>query len=528
MGNNETFKKGFVTAPERQASETGLRILQEGGNALEAMIAMASTIAVTYPHMNGIGGDAFWLVSEPGEAPWTIEAAGHTGHNVTPGFYRGMDKIPARGARAAATVAGTVGGWQAAFEKAKDWGGTQRLDNLLADAIGYAREGFQLGQHPADCLGQSWGDLSTLPGFVGLYGKDGRPALAGETLRNPILGKTLSRLVEEGLDSFYRGALARDISFDFADCGIPLDADDLASYRATIGEPLSLKIRGATLYNTAPPTQGLASLMILGLFERLGIQQANGFDHIHGLIEATKQAFMVRNRHLADPAAMTAAPQAFLDAEALDRRAEDIDRNKALPWPYELGDGDTIWMGVIDGEGRTVSFIQSLFWTFGSGVILPRTGVLWQNRASGFSLDPDHPNCLAPNKRPFHTLNPAMARFDDGRTMVYGTMGGDGQPQTQAAIFTRYGIFGEEIADAVSAPRWVLGKTWGHAETHDLTVEEDIGDGVIADLEKAGHVLHRAPPINSLMGHAGAIVRNSDGSLDGATDPRSDGAALGL
>ena len=208
-----------------------------------------------------------------------------------------------------------------------------------------------------------------------------------------------------------------------------MSRDDLAAYHARVVEPLSIRLRNATLYNQPPPTQGMALLMILGLLDRLGVAEAEGFEHLHGLVEATKQAFLIRDRHCTDPAYMNVDPADFLTYADLTERAARIDPDKSLPWPQPALPGDTIWMGCIDRQGRSARFIQSIYWEFGSGVVLPSSGVLWQNRGISFSLDPHAPQAL----KPFHTLNPAMARFDDGRTM-----GGEGQPQTQAAVFSRY------------------------------------------------------------------------------------------
>jgi oxamate amidohydrolase len=204
-----------------------------------------------------------------------------------------------------------------------------------------------------------------------------------------------------------------------------------------------------------------------------------------------------------------------------------VDGEAALPWPRSGPSGDTVWMGAIDGEGRAVSFIQSLYWEFGSGVVSPATGVLWQNRGISFALSPRHPNSLAPGRLPFHTLNPALARFDDGRTMVYGTMGGEGQPQTQAAVFARYAWMGQSLQHAVTAPRWLLGRTWG-AESTSLKLESRFSDDILAWLRRVGHHIELVEPFSDLMGHAGAVVAHPDGLLEGAADPRSDGAVAAL
>jgi gamma-glutamyltranspeptidase/glutathione hydrolase len=256
------------------------------------------------------------------------------------------------------------------------------------------------------------------------------------------------------------------------------------------------------------------------------VKEGEGFDHLHGLIEATKRAFRIRDRHVGDPAYMSIPAQDFLDDEALlDRLAEDIDRARALPWPEPSQAGDTVWFGAIDGDGRAVSAIQSLYFEFGSGLVLPETGITWQNRGSSFRLTEDGWNALKPRRKPFHTLNPALADLNDGRRMAYGTMGGEGQPQTQAAVFTRYGLYGMDLQDAITAPRWLLGRTWGEDST-SLKLEDRFDAGLVEQLRAAGHAVELVEPFTSTMGHAGALVRHADGALEGATDPRSDGAAL--
>jgi gamma-glutamyltranspeptidase/glutathione hydrolase len=232
---------------------------------------------------------------------------------------------------------------------------------------------------------------------------------------------------------------------------------------------------------------------------------------------------MVRDTHVGDPAWMTLDPQALLDdAATLDAMAAGIDLRRALPWPQPPSAGDTTWFAAIDARGRAVSAIQSLYFEFGSGVVLPRTGIVWQNRGASFRLAEDGWNALKPRRKPFHTLNPALARFDDGRVMAYGTMGGEGQPQTQAAVFTRYARFGMPLQEAVSAPRWLLGRAWGDPSAA-LKLEDRFDPALYAELRAAGHAVELVAPFETMMGHAGAIVRDPAGVLEGASDPRSDG-----
>jgi gamma-glutamyltranspeptidase/glutathione hydrolase len=239
----------------------------------------------------------------------------------------------------------------------------------------------------------------------------------------------------------------------------------------------------------------------------------------------------VRDIHCVDPAFATRDPAEFLTPEALAARAARIDLARALPWPQPANAGDTVWLGAIDGAGRAVSFIQSVYWEFGSGVVLPETGVLWQNRGASFSLDPATPNPLSPHRLPFHTIQPAMALLDDGRVMPYGTMGGEGQPQTQAAIYTRHVVYGQELQDAIAAPRWLLGRTWG-AETANLRIENRFAPEVIQALRNAGHDVEVIGALEETMGHAGGLVLHRAGPragvIEGASDPRSDGAAAGF
>lgn len=519
--------RGMVVAPHRLAAEAGVAVLREGGNAVEAMVAAAATITVAYPHMNAIGGDNFWLIGKAGEPPLGIDACGGAAGLASADWYRGAghEAIPSRGPLAALTVAGAVAGWREALKACAGWSGALPTARLLESAIALARDGCPVPATLANNIREKRQELADVPGFAALYLPEGAPLAEGAILRQPRLAATFERLAEAGLDDFYRGDLAHSMARDLEAAGSPLRLADLERYQAQRVAPLSLRVGRARVFNMPPPTQGLASLMALGIFERLGVSEAEGFPYIHGLVEATKQAFLVRDRYVTDPAHMTVDPEDFLTAPALDARARAIDPRKALPWPQPARPGDTVWLGAIDGGGNAVSFIQSLYWEFGSGVVLPESGVLWQNRGTSFSLDEGSLNRLAPGRKPFHTIQPAMALFADGRVMPYGAMGGEGQPQTQAMVYTRYAQFGQLLAEAIAAPRWLLGRTWG-ATRANLRIESRVAPEVIAALEAAGHDLEVVGPFEEVMGHAGALVRHPDGGIEGASDPRCDGAAL--
>jgi gamma-glutamyltranspeptidase len=519
---------GMVVAPHYLAAEAGCSVLREGGNAVEAMIAASAAIMVAYPHMNALGGDNFWLISKGGGPPIGIDAAGPAAGLANVDFYRdsGHTEIPSRGPLAALTVAGAVSGWQAALEISADWGGKMPLGRLLEAAIAHARDGVAVPHTLYANAADKCGELKDVPGFAEVFLPGGVPVVEGTQFKQPRVAATLERLSHAGLDDFYRGDLASSIAQDLEAAGSPLRSVDLEAQNALHVDPLSIGLRHARVYNMPPPTQGLASLMILGIFERLGITVADGFDYVHGLVESAKQAFLVRDSHVTDPAYMDVDPAEFLTDAALDELAAAIDTTTALPWPQPAKPGDTVWLGAIDAAGNAVSFIQSIYWEFGSGLVLPQTGVLWQNRGTSFSLDEGAVNALKPGRRPFHIIQPALALFGDGRVMPYGTMGGEGQPQTQSMVYTRYAQFGQDLALAIDNPRWLLGRTWG-TETANLRVEDRLGADVIEALRIAGHDVEAVGAYDEVMGHTGALVRHPDGSIEGASDPRCDGAAIG-
>ncbi len=492
------------------------------------MVAMAATIAVVYPHMNHLGGDGFWLIREPNGRVRAIMAPGPAGQHATPELYRDYEAIPPRGPLAALTVPGAIGGWMLALEAAAAHGGKLPLDVLIAPASAKARDGYVVTRSQAELTQQNLSGLKDVPGFVATFLLDGKPPEVGATLKQTALAETLAHLAHAGLDDFYRGDVGREIAADLERIGSPVTRGDLERYRAALAEPLHVTLPSGTVFNTGAPTQGVVSLMIIALFARLGVTQPEGFDHIHGLVEATKRALRIRDRVVTDPRYLAHPLERLLEDRALAAEASKIDRTKAAPWPPTAGAGDTVWMGAADTSGLVVSYIQSIYWEFGSGCVLPATGVLMQNRGASFSLQSGALNYLAPGRLPFHTLNPALAVLNDGRVMAYGCMGGDGQPQTQSAVFTRHVDFREPLEQAIDRPRWVLGRTWGAARTA-LRLEARFDGNLIDALAAAGHDVDVLPEdYSDIMGHAGAAVLHPDGSCEAAHDPRSDGGAAGV
>ncbi len=521
------ISRAMAVAPHFLASRAAIDVLKEGGNAIEAMVAAAATIAMVYPHMTGLGGDAFWLIHEPGQEPVAIDACGAAAAGASPSFYagRGLDTIPVRGPLAANTVAGTVSGWECALALSKRrWNGRMPLSRLFAEAIRYGEQGVPVTGSQMRSTRTKQAELESQPGFRGHFLVNGETPQAGSLFFQTKMATTLRHLSRAGLDDFYRGELAQTIAADLAACGSPLALADLNGYRAELTKPLALEHSLGRLYNLPPPTQGVVSLMILGILDRMGLNQMepDSADYVHCVVEATKQAFKVRDTYIADPRDMRIDAQDCLKPEFLDPLAKAINLNQALPWGNGRGPGDTVWMGVVDSQGRAVSFIQSIYHEFGSGVVLEQSGLNWQNRGCSFSLQEGALNELKPGRKPFHTLNPALARLHDGRVMVYGTMGGDGQPQTQAAIFTRAMVYGQGLQQAVNAPRWLLGRTWGRL-SDSLKLEARFSGEVVESLRRRGHQIEILQDFDEAMGHAGVIVWHPGGVLEGASDPRSDG-----
>jgi len=478
---------GF-TAPHFKATQVGQTILDAGGTASEAMVAAAAMVSVQYPHMNSIGGDGFWIISKVGQAPIAIDACGAAASNIDVESYRAEGEIPESGGRAAITMAGTIAGWQKALEF--DNSGVS-LQTLLQPAIDAAEQGIEITQSLVDASVKTFERLSGELAFRHTFLNKGAVLKRGDKLINQPLANTFKKLAALGLDSFYRGELAEQMAAELGAANSPITLADFNGYQAKVMTPLTVKIS----------------------------------KHIHLLVEATKQAFIIRDEQITDPDHLQQPLQALLSDEVINDCAANISMTEALPWPHVAKPGDTVWMGATDKHGTMVSFIQSIYWEFGSGVVLPSSGIVWNSRGKSFSLDENHHNVLKGGKKPFHTLNPAYAELNDGCRMVYGTMGGEGQPQTQACIFSRYFYQNTSLSKSVSKPRWLLGRTWGD-DSNNLRLESQFYHLYGKTLSGLGHDVTSVEDNNELMGHAGAIVLDTMGKTTATSDPRSDGRSL--
>ena len=509
------------TAPHETATEAGIFILEQGGTATEAMVAAAATISVVYPHMNSIGGDGFWLIDNASsDTPIAIDACGASASNIS--MYEDLQAIPERGGQSAITQAATISGWHTALEA--DENAKLPLSIILKPAIDAAFNGFEVTESLQVAAEKLFASELRNDAFKRLYEPNGKPLQQGEFFTNPTLGKLFQHLAENGLMAFYQGELAASFARDLAEAGSAISLSDIQATKAQIVMPLKASLEGVDCFNLPAPTQGIHSLVILAIADRLKHKADNDVDWMHLIVEATKQSFHLRPQIWGDVSSVTELYDKVFSDSILQQLSNNISMAKAESWPFNAAPGDTVWMAARDKNGQMVSFIQSIYWEFGSGVVMKEGGFTWNNRGVSFSLNKTDINALAANKKPAHTLNPAFAKYNDGRRLAYGTMGGEGQPQTQAKVFSDYTWRNKSIADAVASPRWLLGRTWGDTSTN-LKVEQTLADQVGVELDRLKHKWQVVPDNNEMMGHAGAILDSQD-TLEAASDPRSDGKAF--
>lgn len=514
--------QGVVCTPHPLATEAGLDILQRGGTAAEAAVAAGAVLTVVYPHFCGLGGDGVWMLSDTNGLRSCVLGIGQAAQAVP----TGEDAIPQRGPGSMLTTAGLVPSWDSLLDLSKDrWQGRMPLTELLSAAITYATSGFPVSTSQGFWLDYRAREHRNWPGFGAAFGRNGTLLKPGATFCQPGLARILVLLATEGLESFRTGSVAAEIADGLRAAGSPITAADLAATRARTVVPLSLRSGDWTLYAPPPPTQGATTLLIQGLLDRV-LKSASGETTpatlLHAQVEATKQAFLHR-RPFADPD-FSDQSRALPDTASMDEMARRISLREALPWPEVFQPADTVYLAVSDAAGRCVSGLQSTYFDWGSGVPVGDTGILWHNRGAAFDTNPGSPNHMRPGKRPFHTLNPGFAVKNSGETVLYGTQGADGQPQTLTVLLHNLLNEGVDVGDALNAPRFLLGRTF--SDTRDtLKVEETVGADVLNELRSLGHHVSTLPPLSPLAGQAGAIRNAPDGSKYAGHDPRGDGTA---
>lgn len=526
-------RNGMIATSQPLASAAGLRVLQDGGNAIDAAVTAAAVLSVVEPTMNGVGGDLFALVYDAKtKQVRALNASGRSAAAATPAEFarRGLDAIPYRG-ELSVSVPGVVDGWHELLSKH----GTRTLAQALAPAIGYARDGYAV----SEIISYQWRDQqSTLardPAAAATFLPGGRAPRAGEVFRNPNLATTLEQIASGGRDAFYRGPIAAAIAADMRKRKGLLDQADLAAHRSDWIEPIATTYRGYEVLELGPNTQGVVALEMLNILEGFDMKGMghNSAAYLHHIVEAKRIAFADRDAWLADADAVPAeALTRMLSKEYAAERRKGIDPERTTrtyealsiagsaqaPEHHPEAHGDTIYLTVADREGNVVSLIQSIYEAFGAGIVAGDTGIALHNRGTLFSLKAGHPNLLAPGKRPFHTLVPAMVLKDKRPWLSFGVMGGDMQPQGHVQVLLNLIEFGMNVQEAGEAPRF-------RHSGNGLALESNISPDARFGLDQRGHRLITS--IGAFGGFQGILFDHAAGVMMGGSDPRKDGLAIG-
>jgi gamma-glutamyltranspeptidase/glutathione hydrolase len=525
---------GMVASPHSLASAAGVDALRAGGSAVDAAVATGAALSVLYPHMTSVGGDAFWLVYDARTRRVRyLNGGGRAARGAHIDWFRarGMREVPLRGfLPATLTTPGAVASWCAAHEEY----GRLPLSRDLAAAIAYAREGFPVTGRLARAIELHASDSSLSSGALAIFAPGGAVPRAGDKLVNGGLAQVLERIGRDGREGFYGGETARALAtFSRAGGGF-FDEADLAAQGASWGEPLSGTYRGVEIFETSPPTQGFTVIEMLNLVEaaEIGRMDPLGPELAHVLVQAKQIAYHDRDRLLADPEFQLVPVEELISKAYAAERRRLMRADRALPWDlvpsYGTLAGDTVFVCAVDAEGNAAALIQSLYFTFGSGVVAGDTGIVLQNRSAYFSLDPQHPNRLEPGKRPMHTLIASMALKEGRLWQVLGCMGADGQPQIHLQGYVGLVDFGLDIQQALEMPRWLSGRFNIGDPRDQLNMEGRFPEATSRELGRRGHAVNRWPDWCELAGHAhGVTIDPLSGVRIGGADPRSDGAALG-
>ena len=515
---------GMVATSQPLASVAGLQVLMEGGNAVDAAICTAATLNVVEPNSTGVGGDVFALMwNEQEKSVRALNGSGRASSQANLEELRaaGHHSMPNVGPYSVA-VPGTVHGWETLRREC----GSMPLDRLLAPAIRYAEEGFPVSEVIAFQWDANLRKISSYPSGQEFL-VDGQAPVKGHLMRLPTLGRTMRAIAEGGTEAFYHGELARKMSSFVEEHGGWLTLEDLAEHTSDWDEPISIDYRGFTCWECPPNGQGIAALEALNIAEGFDIQGmgAQSPDAYHHLIEAMRLGFADAFRYVADPRKVEVPTAELISKKFAATRRELIEPRKAMdsvPYGQVHGGSDTVYISVVDGQGNACSFINSIFNDFGSAMVVPGTGIVLHNRAALFSLDPAHPNALAPGKRPYHTIIPGMVTVDGELRWCYGMMGAFMQPQGHLQLISNMVDHGKDPQQAINALRFMVGND-------QVIIEEGLDPEVARDLQSRGHKVGAITGRQRVsIGGAQVIQRDLDtGVLQGGTEPRKDGAVVG-
>ncbi|HEX7283659.1 MAG TPA: gamma-glutamyltransferase [Vicinamibacterales bacterium] len=518
-------RHGMIATSQSLASAAGLRVLQEGGNAIDAAVTAAAVLAVVEPSMNGIGGDLLAIVYDAKtKKVYGLDSTGRSAYAATPEEFakRGLKDMPGRGVLTV-DVPGVIEGWHQLLTRF----GTISLAKAMAPAIAFAKDGFPVAELMADEWQDNLKTLSSDPATAATFLPDGKPMKQGDIFANPRLARSMEVIAKEGRDAFYKGSIARAIVNDIKQRNGLLDMRDFAEHKADWVEPIAVNYRGYDVLEMPPSTQGFVALQMLNIMEGFDIKKLghNTADYLHVVTEAKRIAFADRSAFLADRDHMNKdVLKKLLSKDYAAQRRKEIDMNKAAKEYGPTRDfsgndhGDTIYLAAADGQGNVVSFIQSLFASFGAGFVAGETGITLHNRGSGFTLQAGHPNQIGPHKRPLHTLVPAMIMKDGKPWVSFGVMGGDNQAQAHAQIVANFVDFGMHVQEAGDAARM---RHMGQS----LALESGIGPDVRKALEGKGHTIREGR--GQMGGYQAVFIDPRTGVLLGGSDLRKDGLAIG-
>jgi len=514
-------RNGMVATSHPLATEVGLSILRQGGNAMDAAIAAGAVQCVVEPGSTGIGGDCFLLYHEARTGRLHgLNGSGRAPAAATPQAYRrlGAAEMPDSGILSA-TVPGAIDAWQTAVDRF----GSRTLAELLAPAIEFAADGYPVTAVVARAWQRAEAALAARPASAKALLVNGRAPAVGTIHRQPALANSLRLIAREGKDAFYRGAIAEEIvRYSRAEGGL-LELDDLASHRSDWVEPIATNYRGYEIFELPPNGQGMAALLTLNTLEPSTLASLEHLspEYLHLFIEAFKLAIAERDAHLADPEFYRAPIESLLNKEFAAQQYRRIDPRRAAAYPLPSvvrAHCDTVYLCVVDKDRNAASYINSLYHGFGSKCVAGDSGVLLHNRGFGFVLDENHPNCIAPRKRPKHTIIPAMVYRDGKPLLVFGVMGGEYQAMGHAYVLSNWIDFGMDLQEAIDAPRFL-------PQRGSVAVERGIPQATREQLRGLGHsVVETELPWG---GGQAIYIDPENGVLHGASDPRKDGCAIG-
>jgi gamma-glutamyltranspeptidase/glutathione hydrolase len=515
-------KNGMVASSQPLATLAGVEILMQGGNAIDAAIATAAVLSVVEPSSIGIGGDAFCLFYSAQErALKALDASGRSPAAASLEFCHksGFKEMPQRGIHSV-TVPGAVHGWATLLNAY----GTKKLSDVLQAAVRHAEDGFPVAELTAEQWKESEARLKADEGAALNYLIDGRTPKAGEIFKNPRMAATLKRIATDGADYFYQGEIAQKIARCSEKLGGLFTVEDFAAHCSDWVEPISANYRGYDICEMPPTTQGFVALEMLKILEAFDLKKngAQSADALHLMIEAKKLAFADRDRHLADRDHMKVPVQSLFSAERVGTMRKQIRPEKAAgEYAAAAAGTDTEYVAAADHQGNLVSFIQSNFMGFGSGVVEPETAIILQNRGHLFSLDENHPNCIGPRKRCVHTLMPGLILKDGKPYAVLGLKGGHVQPQVQVQMIANLIDFDMTPQAAISAPRF------NHIDGLKVGLEPEIPQASKDELSRRGHQIVGGNP-ESFGGAHAIVIDPESGAFIGGSDPRKGGCALGF